>query len=188
LSVVLLDVDPQASATNWSDRRQGNDLAVLSIQAARLSQTLDAARDGGADMVIIDSAGHNDAGSVAAARVSDLVLIPTEATMKAMETLPKAREIVTLAGSPPAFVVLNKVLPQSSRAAEDIKDGMQALYGLESCPVHFTLRAAYNHADLSGQTPQELDPTGHAAAEANDLYLFTTKQESRTNGAKKRIA
>jgi len=185
-SVAVIDIDTQPTATNWGDRRQAGDLAVISAQAARLPQTIEAARANGADIVIIDTAGKNEAAGITAARMADLVLIPMEATTKAMETLPKGREIITAAGSPPAFVVFNKIHPQGGKAADELKSLLPEHYGLEACPVHFTQRAAYNQADLTGQTPQEIEPASRAAAEAQDLYLFTKKYRSAKDGTKHR--
>jgi chromosome partitioning protein len=42
--VALIDLDPQATAANWKDRRSEESPAVISAQASRLRQTLDAAR------------------------------------------------------------------------------------------------------------------------------------------------
>lgn len=175
-SVVVLDIDTQPTATNWSDRRAAKDIVVIAAPASRLSQSVAAAKANGADMVIIDTAGKNEAAGIAAARLADLVLVPIEATPKAMETLPTTRDLLTAAGSPPAFVVLNKIHPQGGRAADDLKGLMQQHCGLPACPVHFTQRAIYNQADLTGQTPQEIEPNSRASAEAADLYLFVTKQ------------
>ena len=44
----IIDLDPQASASNWADRRKADRLAVVSAQPARLSQILKAAGESGA--------------------------------------------------------------------------------------------------------------------------------------------
>ena len=185
-SVALIDIDTQPTATNWGDRREAQDLAILSAQPARRPPTIEAARRSGADLVIIDTAGKNEAASIAAVRAADLVLVPMTAKPKAMETLPRAREIITAGGSPPAYVVLNFIHPQGGRAADKLKELLFEAYGIEACPVHFTQRALYDEADLTGRTPQELDPQGKAATEAQDLYLFVKKQRSACYGLENR--
>src|ERR1039458_3615298 len=74
--VAVIDLDPQASAAKWRDRRTVDNPAVVSAQVSRLRQTLTAAKTNGADLVVIDSPGKSDSAAVEAARVADLVLIP----------------------------------------------------------------------------------------------------------------
>lgn len=73
---VLLDLDPQASASDWGDSREAEEPVIMSCQSARLQQTLGKAADHGAELAIIDTAPHAEAASLTAARLSDLVLIP----------------------------------------------------------------------------------------------------------------
>jgi chromosome partitioning protein len=50
--VAVIDLDPQASAANWKDRRAEENPAVVSAQSSRLKQTLSAAVEMNADIVI----------------------------------------------------------------------------------------------------------------------------------------
>ena len=56
-TVAILDLDPQATALKWKDRRSEKNPIVVAAQAGRLKPALDTARAGGADYVVIDSAG-----------------------------------------------------------------------------------------------------------------------------------
>ena len=76
-AVAVIDLDPQASAAKWKDRRSEDNPAVISAQASRLYPALEAARGAGAEFAIIDSAGRSDDSAMAAARAADLILIPT---------------------------------------------------------------------------------------------------------------
>ena len=87
---VVIDLDPQATAANWKDRRLEDNPAVVSAQARRLDQTLKAAADLGAEIVFIDTAGRNDNSSLEAAKRADLILIPTRPNIIELETLPAA--------------------------------------------------------------------------------------------------
>jgi chromosome partitioning protein len=80
-SVVVIDLDPQTTATNWYDRRIADDgLTVLSCQVAKLPScqvarlrfVLDAARKEGADMVIIDTPAKSSEAGIEAARAANL--------------------------------------------------------------------------------------------------------------------
>jgi chromosome partitioning protein len=179
-TVAVIDLDPQTNAANWKDRRKDNDNpAVVSAQSGRLKQTLDAARDGGADLAIIDTPGKNDNIAMSAVRLADLVLIPSHGSIYDMETLPSVRDLVHAAGGAPAFVLYNGVPPLGSRIADDLKSMTKNFCGMDACPVHLTRRSAYETAPASGKAGQEIDPEGKIAAEAQKLYLFIREQVNK---------
>jgi len=176
-TVALIDLDPQASASNWKDRRGKDEPpAVVSAQSSRLRPTLDTAKATGADLVIVDTAGRSDDSALNAAREADFVLIPTHDTILDIEALPAARDIVRMAGDPPAFVVLNGMHPQATKQADDARELVLSTSGFAVCPVHITQRNAYPEGLISGRTAQELDPEGKAASELERLYLFVCEQ------------
>lgn len=175
-AVALIDLDPQATAANWKDRRGDSDPAVVSAQASRLKPTLDTARAAGADLAIIDTAGRNDDTALNAARASDLVLIPTRTNMVELETLKAVADLIRLAGNPPAFVLLNGVHPTATKHAEEARELINSVFGLSPAPIHLCHRAAYADAPTGGKAPQEVDPDGRAAAELAALYRFICAQ------------
>jgi chromosome partitioning protein len=169
----VIDLDPQASAANWRDRRTGDGPAVVSAQSSRLKQSLAAAEELGAEVVIIDTAGRSDDSTLNAARHADLVLIPTRTNIIELEALPAATDILRLAGNPPALVVLNGIHPTATRQANEARDLVQKNFGLTCAPIYLCHRAAYADAMTTGRTPQELDEDGKAAAELDALYRFS---------------
>jgi hypothetical protein len=56
LNVLVIDLDPQASAAKWSDRRSSELPVVVSAHASRLNPVLGNARANGGDLVVIDTA------------------------------------------------------------------------------------------------------------------------------------
>jgi chromosome partitioning protein len=171
--VAVIDLDPQASAANWKDRRSAETPAVVSAQSSRLRQTLAAADEMGAEVVIIDTAGRSDDSALNAARYADLVLIPTRTNIVELEALPAASDILRLAGNPPAFVVLNGIHPTATRQATEAQQLVKKNFGLECAPVFLCHRAAYADAMTTGRTPQELEQDGKAAAELEALFRFS---------------
>ena len=88
-TVVVLDADPQASACKWRDRRQTDAPVVTDVQPSRLPHAVDAARAQGVELVVIDTPPRSE--SAAAAKVSDLVVIPCRARqILDLETVPAA--------------------------------------------------------------------------------------------------
>jgi len=173
--VAVIDLDPQATAANWKDRRGEDSPAVVSAQASRLRQTLDTARAGGAEFVIIDTAGRNDDSALNAARLSDLVLIPSRPNMVEIETLKAVADLLRLAGNPPAFVLLNGIHPTATKQADEAREMVRHIFGLTCAPVHLCHRSAYAEAPTTGKAPQELDGEGKAGAELDRLFVFVSE-------------
>ena len=165
---VVVDLDPQASAAKWVDRRGDRPPVVISAQAARLSQVLTAAENGGADLVVLDTPPRADNVALAAAQAADLVLVPCRASVLDLETANTTAQLVQVAGNPPLAVVLNGVPwrgPKAAQAREALTDA-----GLSVCPVAIGYRVAHEHAATVGETAREFDPRGKAAAEVRHVY------------------
>src|SRR5258705_12697276 len=92
-TVAIVDLDPQATASKWKDRRTEDNPAVVSAQASRLKPALDAARGAGVEFAIIDSAGRSDHSAMAAARAADLILVPTTTSLVELETVPQVSDL-----------------------------------------------------------------------------------------------
>jgi chromosome partitioning protein len=178
-AVALIDLDPQANAANWKDRRAAENPAVVSAQVSRLRQTLEAARENGADLAIIDTPGKNDTAAVDAARLADLVLISVRPQIFDLETLASIRDLLRVAGDPAAYVVLNGLHPAATKTAEEAKAVVEQAFGLKACPVHLCQRNSYAEAPATGEAPQEIDPNGKAAEEMRRLYMFTCEHANK---------
>jgi CobQ/CobB/MinD/ParA nucleotide binding domain len=79
-ATMVVDLDPQASAAKWMSRRVDENPIVVSADASRLKPIINTSRTSGVDFVFIDTAGRKDDSALSAARASDLVLIPTDAS------------------------------------------------------------------------------------------------------------
>lgn len=170
-AVAVIDLDPQATATNWSDRRAVKDApAVVSCQVVRLRQVLDAATAQGVKLAIIDTAGKSTDAAIAAAKVADKVLMPIQPQLFDIETLHHVKEVLTLAGNPAAAVVINRAAVQGRRH-EETQEAAAAM-GFTVAPVVLYQRAAHGDAGNIGQTAAEYEPKGKAAQEMAALYDY----------------
>lgn len=176
LATLIIDLDPQANAMNWKDRRDVDNPAVVSAQISRLRPTLEAARQHGADFVVIDTPAKSDSAAIEAARAANLVLIPVWPQIYHLETLPTLRDLLKVAGNVPAFVVLNGLHPQATRQADEAKTMIAEIYGFPVCPVHLCDRAIYADVPSVGKSAQEVEPQGKAAEELDRLYGFVFQQ------------
>ena len=165
---LILDLDPQATACHWSDRREADTPLVIDAQPARLGKALERAQEGGIDWVLIDTPARSEQSALAAAKVADWVLIPVRPQIYDLETLPNSQEILKLAGNKPALVILNACPPRGSRhlqATQAIED-----MGLQVCTTLVGHRAAFGDAAALGLTAQEYEPGGQAATEIQLVY------------------
>lgn len=173
-TVAVIDLDPQASAGNWADRRAAKDTpAVVSAHVPRLQGVIDTARRNGVDLLVIDTPGKSEQAALAAARAADLVLVPCRPQIYDIETLTATKEIVDLAGGKPAFVILNAVPPQGRRH-DEARAAIQDM-GLAVCPAVLVQRAAFGDAPNAGQSASEYEPGGKAAQEIEQVYKFTSE-------------
>jgi chromosome partitioning protein len=166
--VAVIDLDPQATAANWSDRRGKDTPAVVSCQVSRLAQVLEAAAKGGADLAIIDTPGKSTDALIAVAKRAHFVLLPIQPQLYDIETLASLKDVLTLAGNPPAAVFVNRAPIQGQRPQQ-----AAAEQGFTVCPVVLYGRAAHGDAGNIGQAAVEYDPEGKAAQEMADLYAYS---------------
>lgn len=179
LKTAIFDLDPQASAATWADKRTKEAPAVVSAQASRLPGLLEQAAAQQADLVIIDSAPNADAASLAAARAADIILIPCRPAAFDLNAIGTTLALASVAGKP-AFVLLNAVPPQG-RVGEEAR---QALIGggvAVAEPVLHQL-VAFSHAVNDGRSAQELDAKCKAAAEISALFDWIMQQANIQTG------
>lgn len=167
-SAVVIDLDPQASSAGWKDSRASEEPVVVSVPATRLPQALEAAKNGGADLAIIDTAPHSGEVALAAAEAADLVLIPSRPGILDLRAIGTTARVVKLAGKP-GYVVLNAMPPRAPHVLADATKAA-AVHGLDVAPVSVQQRAAYAHSLTAGQTAQEFERGGKAAEEIAKLY------------------
>lgn len=170
ISAAIIDLDPQASAAGWGDSREAENPPVVALPHTRLAQGIQAARDGGAGLVVIDTAPHSEAAALAATRAADLVLIPCRAGILDLRAVSTTAELVRMAGTP-AFVMLNAVPPRATQLVADAREAV-AVHGLDVAPVAIQQRAAYVHALTAGQTAPEYEPAGRAAEEMATIWAW----------------
>lgn len=170
---VLIDLDPQASATNWNDHRAKQSPAVISAQASRLPEVLATARAHGARIAIIDTAPHSENAALAAARAADLILIPCRAAILDIRAIATSADLATIAKKQ-AVAILNAVQPRGT-LADEAEEALKT-YGLAVAPVRIGQRTAFIHAITAAMGIMEYDPHGKAAEEIKALYKWVCEQ------------
>lgn len=168
-TAAVIDLDPQGTAASWSDRRTAGAPEVISGQAIRIPALVSAARDNGADFLVLDTAPNADQTASLAARAADVVLIPCRPSAFDLEAIETTLMLVK-AAMKPAYVVLNAVPPRSS-ISKEATDGLTGR-NVQVAPRLLTHRAAFTHGVIDGRTAQEFEPQGKAAEEVKLLYQW----------------
>lgn len=184
-NTAVVDLDPQATAANWGDRREAKMPVVRSAHASRLPHEIEQIEKAGGEALIVDTAPHSDSAAVAAAGVSDLILIPCRPAYFDLEAMANTLRLLRTADKP-LWGVLNAVAPFGSEA-EEAAETIQAL-NLRLCPAQLGRRIAFSRAVSSGLAAQEYEPGGKAAEEVLRLYelvagvLLETTTGGRSDG------
>ncbi len=173
LEVVIVDLDPQVSASDWRDIRSANAPVVAAPAVPHLERALKAAEAAGADLVLVDTAGRTNDAASAAARAADLVLVPLQPSLIDLKTLNATLEIIRLAGSRPARALLTRVKAAGTRH-EDTTAWLRE-QGVEVCPAMLGERVTFQDAYARGLGVCEADPTGKAAQEIRQVYEYASK-------------
>ena len=169
----ILDMDPQGTAKSWKLRRGDDDPAVIPVTMANLTDELDRIRKAGAAYAFIDTPARLSDWAMEAAKVSDLVIVPSRATVKDLERVEASIKLATVYGVRPVFVVLTQVRPRGDRdvQAEEFVRAKK----FPVCPARIGDRVAYQDSDTLGLTPSETEPGGKAAQEIELVYRYTGK-------------
>jgi chromosome partitioning protein len=172
IKVLLLDVDPQASATAWWRRRSESIPALVQADGQDLADKLDTARRHDYDLVVIDTAPHSSEEARTCAGLSDRVCIPTRPAILDLDAIGASTRLVSDIGVG-AEIVLNSCPPPNRFGeAHIVQEARQALgvYGAAIAEVAISQRVAFSHALIDGRSVSEFDQGGKAAGEIDRLW------------------
>mgnify|MGYP006279930913 CR=1 FL=1 len=157
---VLIDADPQCSATDWADMRSGGSPTVISAQLNRVPKLLEQH-----PQVIIDTPGAIAGNIQTALREVSLILLVTGDRQFELNALSQSVDMGISVGKP-VVVLLNRLHPFTDPAP--IREAIQGL-DVEVCPIVIRERSAHYKSLVHGQTAAEYEPEGAAATEIAQL-------------------
>lgn len=186
LYVVIIDLDPQLSAADWCDRRDGS-LEAATVPPSRLEKFLDELRKNGVDLVIIDTPREAHNVAYMAAQCANLVLLPLQPGGFDYRALPRTLDICCLAHKSP-WVLLNDLRPGAHLAEADARESVAGVVAeanarknvapvsCDVAPAVIHTRTIFRTATVTTKTALETEPDGPAAAEIRALYLWIAQQ------------
>jgi chromosome partitioning protein len=173
-AVCILEMDKQATATQWSQARAGKAPEVGQVTADKLEHVIARLRTE-YNFVFVDTPGIDSPGTNSAIRISDLCLIPCRPTPADLRGVAPTLAAIHRLEKDFAFV-LNQTPPKSYRV-RDTAEGLKVLGMLAD--VNIVMRNDHQDAVGSGQGVTEFNPEGTAADEVRRLWAWI---ENRTKG------
>jgi chromosome partitioning protein len=163
-TALVIDTDPQATASQWSAWRQGLPPEVIDSAPPRIAAKVEAARAQGARTIVIDTPPHADTAATRAVEVADLVLIPCRPSAFDLAAIKTTVQLVKLLGKQGwvVFTAGPSFAPRMYEATALINS-----FGISVCPHILSDRAAYRHASAAGKTVLEFEPHGRAAGKSH---------------------
>lgn len=171
--VVLIDTDPQRSATVWSEARQAETPIVATSAASDLEKVLQAALQDNMSLAIVDTAPHTAPDAVRIARGVDLIVIPCRPTAFDLAAVSNMVEIVRAAKKNAALVL--SACPFRSPEIGETRHVLLG-YGLPVCPYDITDRRAFSRAVATGRAVTEFEEEGKAALEIRAVWTWLKEQ------------
>lgn len=171
--VILVDTDPQASASVWASARQTANPPVAKVSASMVAGYLKTAGQENHTLAVIDTAPHTIAGIDIVAAAADVLLIPCRPSVFDLAAIESSVKIAKAARKPAAFI-LNACAARGPEVAQARE--VLAKHGYPIAPVHIGDRKAFARAIIEGEAVTEFDPEGKAAQEIVTLWRWLKKQ------------
>lgn len=171
-SICILEMDRQATITDWADQRTIDGPEVAQVDATQLEPVMERLRGSAYDYVFIDTPGVDSTGTLSAIRAADLCVIPCRPTPADLRAFKPTLAAVYRLEKKFAFV-LNQTPPRSYRV-RDAADGLAVLGVLPD--VNIVARTDHQDAIGIGLGVTELNPKGQAAQEIRRLWSWLERR------------
>ena len=168
--VALVDLDPQGSATEWSETRESDDVFPVLGMGKQVARDLPRVT-GGYEYVVLDGAPQISDLITPAIKISDLVLIPCQPSpfdiyaCEDLVDLIHARQDVT-DGKPKAAFVVSRAI-KNTHLGREVREALTS-YDLPIFDALTTSRVAYGDCAKGGSV-MDLPPSDKARQEIEAL-------------------
>lgn len=166
--VVLIDIDPQGSLSDWWNEREAETPAFAETTVARLAHDLEALRRQGFKLAVIDTPPAITMAIQSVISVAELVLIPTRPSPHDLRAVGATVDLCERASKPLIFVV-NAGTPKARITSEAAIALSQ--HGTVA-PVIVHQRTDFAASMIDGRTVMEVNPQGRSAQEVEQLWAY----------------
>ena len=173
--VVLIDIDPQGSLADWWNEREAEYPAFAQTTVARLANDLQALRQQGFKLAVIDTPPAITMAIQSVISVAELIVVPTRPSPHDLRAVGATVDLCERAGKPLIFVV-NAATPKARITAEAAVALSQ--HGTVA-PVTLHQRTDFAASMIDGRTGMEVDPNGRSAQEVTALWNYVSDRLER---------
>jgi len=166
--VVLIDIDPQGSLSDWWNERESELPAFAQTTVARLAADLVILRQQGFRLAMIDTPPAITMAIQGVIAVADLIVIPTRPSPHDLRAVGATVDLCDRAGKPLIFVV-NGATPKAKITSEAAVALSQ--HGIVA-PITIHHRTDFASSMIDGRTAMEVDPNGRSSGEIATLWDY----------------
>ncbi|WP_333571651.1 ParA family protein [Sphingomonas sp.] len=168
--VAMIDLDPQGSLTDWWSEREAELPALAQTTIARLAADIEALRQQGFRLVVIDTPPAITPAIFTVIQVAELIVIPTRPSPHDLRAVGATADLCERAHKPLLFVV-NAATPNARITAEAALALSQ--HGTVA-PMMLHHRTDFAGSMIDGRTVMEVDPGSKSAAEVANLWSYVS--------------
>lgn len=177
--VAIVDLDSQASASEWGDWREAATPEVISIHSARLPQELHKLKQQGVTFALLDTPPKIEDIALDAAKAADMAIIPCKLGAFDLKAIEKTILVGNMAKCP-LRIVFNAVRARSSML-HPAKRAVQ-VYEVNVAPCVIGDRVVFSHSVMEGLGVMEYEPKGKASIEIQALFRYISKELEADDG------
>ncbi|RIA36666.1 chromosome partitioning protein [Hephaestia caeni] len=166
--VVLIDIDPQGSLSDWWNERDTDYPAFAQTTVARLAADLEVLRQQGFKLAMIDTPPAITMAIQSVIAVAELIVIPTRPSPHDLRAVGATVDLCERAGKPLLFVV-NGATPKARITSEAAVALSQ--HGTVA-PVTVHHRTDFAASMIDGRTVMEVDQKCRSAQEIVQLWSY----------------
>jgi chromosome partitioning protein len=167
--VIVMDTDPQRSATYWSNERSAAEPIVVPVTSTHIGELIEDARREGIDLAVIDTAPHTAPDVSLIASHADLIVIPCRPSLFDMAAVQASVEIARMSRRDALFCL--SACPIRAREIEEVETYL-ATFSLPIAPTRIHERRPFARAVSTGRAVTEFEPAGKAADEIRALWIY----------------
>ena len=179
LKTLLIDLDPQLSATKWWEARDAESPLLIKSLYNQLIDNLNSAKQQGFELVIIDTAGREGLKHTQAIEKATFAIIPCQPSLDDCRSALPTVDIIKNAKTPFAFVITR--CPSSGDDFQEAKNSSSTI-GLV-CNTPTFERKCYKRAYAENLSVCEYDANDKGAGEINAIFNWINSKENRLDNS-----